>query len=165
MDTNQVSDLIKALTLKHKAFIGTFSRDHMPDPGTQRPFAFVVNTESCKGPGEHWNAILLLPGGESEFFNSLGFPPLHDQEQEYMRRHSDYVTFCGVTLQYPLSDRCGLFCVDYLSSRLKGEPFSRFVARYLNRGLQENELTLDKRILSYHTSPRELQKIKSEWRS
>lgn len=150
MNTAQITQLTKALTNNKQAFLGTFPRDHMPQIITKRPCAFVVNTDSCHGPGEHWNAILLLPGGEAEFFNSFGFPPLHGDEQAYLRKHANEFTFSGITLQDPLSDRCGLFCVDYILSRLQGESFSRFVARYLNRRLPLNEKVLEKRILNYH---------------
>ena len=131
----------------HGKFLGTFARDKMPLT-PKRPCGFIVNTDPSKEKGEHWNAIMLLPGGKGEFFNSFGFPPLHPTEQKYMRNECPSgFEFSSRTIQDPLSDRCGLFCIDYLSSRLNGESFSQFLNHYKNsHSLEENEQQLEKRI-------------------
>jgi hypothetical protein len=115
MDTQQINKLMSLIKCNHGKFLGTFARDKMPLT-PKRPCGFIVNTDPSKEKGEHWNAIMLLPGGKGEFFNSFGFPPLHPTEQNYMRNECPAgFEFSSRTIQDILSDRCGLFCIDYLS--------------------------------------------------
>ena len=48
------------------------------------PAAIVANTDTSKGPGEHWIAMYMPLDGETMYFDSYGLPPQQKVFESYM---------------------------------------------------------------------------------
>jgi hypothetical protein len=145
MNSREVEDLLSNVRM----FVGVYSRDTMPNTN-HRPIAFVVNTDSKTEPGEHWNAVVLLPGGFAEFFNSFGFPPLHPCEQSYIDKHAwNGMKYNMRTLQHHESKVCGLYCVDFIRSRANGSSLRQYISNF-SGNLKLNDDRVFERVTSNH---------------
>src|SRR5256885_12472714 len=144
IDTTTINKLLGDISI----FEGTFASDTLPII-SKRPCAFIVNTDPANLPGEHWNAILLRNGGKGEFFNSFGLPPIIPNIQNYIRLQCpNGFTFSKFCIQHPESDMCGLYCVDFIRSRVNGESMEHFLGHF-TPDLWRNDTILEKRILNY----------------
>ena len=118
-------------SLSHvKEFIGAFPRDSIPVVG-QRPAYFVVNTDSNNEPGEHWVAMALLPEGKGEYFDSFGFPPLHEDIQNYIKGTCpNSFKYSNKTIQSPQSNFCGIYCIAFIISKNRNIKFRDYIANF-----------------------------------
>ena len=66
LDTIQLHNALK----NFKCFKGIFPVDEIPLIH-ERPAGMIVNTDKADKPGEHWIALMLLPNGRGEVFDSL----------------------------------------------------------------------------------------------
>jgi len=126
MDSREIKKKLRNI----KSFIGVYPRDALPNVG-KRPVALIANTDSKSEPGEHWIAIILLKDGRGEYFDSYGLPPLHGDFQRYMSKMCPS-KWCYNTsdIQHPVSTSCGLFCIDFIRWRCKGETMEEFIMFY-----------------------------------
>lgn len=143
MNTLEIEQFFK----NDKKFLGVYSRDTLPHQVTS-PAGFIFNTDTKCEPGEHWNAVMILPNGFGEFFNSFGFPPLHPTVQRYMadKCPKGFKYNCR-TIQHPNSDVCGLYCVDYLKQRFSGMKMRKYLAMY-TADLARNDSLVVERVTS-----------------
>lgn len=141
MNTLEVEKILRCISF----FGGTFPRDIIPQTSS-RPVAYVVNTDPQSSAGEHWLGILLLPGGEGEYFDPFGFPPLHPQLNAHLTKNCPQgYEYNSRTIQDPESSSCGLFVIDFIASRSKGQSFQKFLSHY-STDLEENESLLRARL-------------------
>lgn len=118
MDTLTINRSLEHLD----CFVGTFSRDNLPEI-QKKPAALVVNTDDSSRPGEHWVAIFIPVKGPTEYFDSYGLPPLHPEMFDFLARNSPGGwIFSDVTLQSVDSSTCGHYCIFYLLSRCHEIP-------------------------------------------
>ena len=71
-DSHQISSVLKRDHFTNHDFRGVFACDQLPKRYVLRPSGLVVNTDPSTQPGEHWVAIYIARGGESEYFDSYG---------------------------------------------------------------------------------------------
>lgn len=141
METHEINSLLQGVP----SFEGVFPRNMLPSTN-HRPCSFIFNTDSSHEPGEHWNAIILLPKGYGEFFNSFGLPPLHDDVQVYMSRMCpNGFKYNHQTLQHPYSQVCGLYCADYIHTRMEtNTSFRKFLGVYTSNLKLNDQLVVDR---------------------
>jgi len=137
MNTQEINDIFRRLTPDQ--FLGTFPLNHLPNlpPLRHRGVGFVVNTDDCQKPGEHWVAVYLYrqQGGDwfGEYFDSLGYYPPPSIVQWLKRTCSTRWIHNSVPLQHPLSVVCGCYCVYYLYQRLLSENNFHHIIQFLYR--------------------------------
>ena len=126
MNTKTINKLLK----NEKCYIGTYSRDMLPNQIKENQF-LIVNTDTSDRQGEHWVAIIILSDGKGEYFDSYGLPPLHNEFLDFL----DYNCpngwkFNEVTLQCLSCITCGHYCVAYIKFRCLGHSLSEFVSLF-----------------------------------
>ena len=87
--------------------------------------AFVCNTYDADKPGQHWIA-LYIDGDHGEYFDSYGLPPLHTTFRKFRKDHCVAWSYNNKTLQSPLSNVCGQYCIAYLLFRCRNVPMKTF---------------------------------------
>ena len=104
MDTEQIERLLAEDSYTKSIVVGVLAKDCLPKTGIVRyPAAFVCNTQASDKPGQHW--ICMFRQGEFVYF---------------LEKNSVTWSFNEKTLQSPLSNVCGQFCVMYLLHRCRG---------------------------------------------
>ena len=110
-------------SLKNK-FLGVFSSNNIPNIEKNRPFCFVANTMRKGTVGEHWIACYSDTTDTLEYFDSFAEEPNCDMRQS-MLANFPLVKQNKFSLQSPLSDTCGHYCICFLILRSKqGNTFS-----------------------------------------
>uniref|UniRef100_A0A914L8Y2 Uncharacterized protein n=1 Tax=Meloidogyne incognita TaxID=6306 RepID=A0A914L8Y2_MELIC len=110
-------------SLKNK-FLGVFSSNNIPNIEKNRPFCFVANTMRKGTVGEHWIACYSDTTDTLEYFDSFAEEPNCDMRQSMLANFS-LVKQNKFSLQSPLSDTCGHYCICFLILRSKqGNTFS-----------------------------------------
>ena len=106
-----------------KCFQGVYAADMLPIyPLNNERCCYIVNTEDHTEPGEHWVSF-FFPGDDGcpEYFDSYGLMPLLSIFYEFLGKR-DFL-FNNITLQAPLSNVCGQYCLFFLMGRLSGISF------------------------------------------
>lgn len=115
--------LLNYKPLKNK-FMGVFSSNNIPNIERNKPFCFIANTMRKGTIGEHWIACYSDSKNTLEYFDSLGDTPNCDMRQSMLNRFS-IVKQSRYSLQSPLSDTCGHYCICFLVLRSRqGSNFS-----------------------------------------
>lgn len=129
MLTNEIDLLLSDIN----DFIGTFACNRIPDV-IQRPAFFVVNTAPLPEKphrkiitGEHWVAI-RLSDHENEYFDSFGEPPSQPNIVEYLAKQGKVLQHSTQMIQHPLSDTCGVYCIDYVRERSNNVSFRKYLS-------------------------------------
>lgn len=140
MNTTQVNNCLKNV----KIFSGTYARDSIPKP-KKFPVAYVVNTDSLGERGEHWVAIYFSRKKRCEYFDPLGFPPLHKTLTKFINNNKTGTKFLynSKALQHAETTLCGNFCIAFIKARDKGISFKRFLSMF-SRSLKKNASKLIK---------------------
>ena len=74
LNTRQLEAILRTDAYTRRTFRGVFARNMLPKTITY-PACLVVNTETSRGPGEHWIALYYDQGGLCEFFDPYGLSP------------------------------------------------------------------------------------------
>jgi len=125
---------------KVKNFIGVFSRDelHFKYP---YPLSIVVNTEDSSHPGSHWVAIYIDENGYGEYFDSYGFPPMHQEFIWFLENNSTKSHFYNKKfLQCLTCITCGHYCIAYIKMRSNGNTYFDFIKLFTNNQLINDKI-------------------------
>jgi len=101
-------------------FYGIYSVDNLPlrIHKSILPVGFILNTDTANLPGKHWIAVIFLPNGRGEVFDSFGMQP-PSRLQIWINKHCVRGwTFNNAIIQNPFSTLCGLYSLHYLYCRL-----------------------------------------------
>nr|CAD2201130.1 unnamed protein product [Meloidogyne enterolobii] len=124
MNSLQIQTILQRYKPLNNKFIGVFSSNNIPDIGTQKPFCFVANTMRKGTAGEHWIACYSDTPNTLEYFDSFAEEPNCDMRKSMLANFS-LVKQNKFSLQSPLSDTCGHYCICFLILRSKqGNNFS-----------------------------------------
>ena len=137
MDTDQINEALANYTF----FRGTYPANHIPCALPNRDQGFIVNTDPCKAGGQHWVALTILKDGSAEYFDSFGRRILNVHIQKYIDEHCTKPP-CKRSrkwLQHPLSDSCGLFCIDYIKHRSNGMNLESYLDAFQPGDFYGNE--------------------------
>uniref|UniRef100_A0A1I8BGG4 ULP_PROTEASE domain-containing protein n=1 Tax=Meloidogyne hapla TaxID=6305 RepID=A0A1I8BGG4_MELHA len=124
MNSLQIETILRRYKPLKNKFLGVFSSNNIPDIDWHKPFCFIANTMRKGTVGEHWIACYSDKKDTLEYFDSLGDAPNCDMRQSMLSQFS-IVRQSRFSLQSPLSDTCGHFCICFLVLRSKqGSSFS-----------------------------------------
>ena len=121
MDTSQLECCIKCDLLLRQHVLGVFAADQLSQVVVSTyPCGFIVNTNVQSQRGKHWCAFYVNESGETEFFDSYGYPPKEYSHffTLWMEENSKHQTFNTVQIQSEYSSVCGLYCLFFLRQRL-----------------------------------------------
>ena len=120
MDSVEIREILN----KHcpKYFSGVFAADDYEI--TKIPGFLVLNTHERNKTGEHW-VCLYVNENRSEFFDSLGLPPLyyHRYWHETLLKISPSYCYNTDRLQEIGSSICGELCIIFIVLRNYGFSF------------------------------------------
>jgi hypothetical protein len=128
MNTEEINRQLNSID----CFVGTFSRDKLPDVN-KYPAAVVINTDVSSRPGEHWVAVYFNSERQAEYFDSYGFPPLHIDIKRFIEKNSIGWCYNTVLLQAIDSITCGKYCVLFITLRSLGMPYCQFISLFTNK--------------------------------
>ena len=121
MDAEQVERLLSEDSYTKSIVVGVLAKDCLPKTGIVRyPAAFVCNTQASDKLGQHRICMFFTNDGRGEYFDSYGLPPRQGEFVYFLENNSVTWSSNEKTLQNPLSNVCGQFCVMYLLHRCRG---------------------------------------------
>lgn len=141
------SDQIEQLLSDVPGFAGVYPSNHIPVV-KRRPAAYVINTAPVpdRYGGDHWVAIILKHSGKGEYFDSFGLPPIEHDIVDFLKTTCySSITYSNQMIQSPASSACGLYCVDYIRSRLLNhQSKSQFLSMYKTDFKANDQLVADR---------------------
>ena len=113
-----------------RVFYGTVPCDGSPkSPITNKPRAYIVNTDPHDQPGQHWIA-LWTENNMCEVMDSYALNwdvyPQAKPLKDWVLNHWKYVVTNGKSLQGLHSEECGHYALLYLIMKAKGQTLPRF---------------------------------------
>ena len=119
-------------------FIGVFPRDKLPTLKTL-PAAIVANTDTSKGPGEHWIAMYIPSAGEPMYFDSYGLPP---QQKVFLNYIGKPYTSNNIQLQSMFSSACGQYAVFAVAMMCRGASMKKIQNAFDRKNPIENDASV-----------------------
>ena len=93
--------------------IGVFPRDRIKPP-KKRKCAYVWNTDTHTGRGQHWVAVYIDEDGVGYYFDPYGLYPRYRSFINFLRTQCTRWIYNDVCIQPLFSKACGPFCVYFL---------------------------------------------------
>ena len=122
------------------AFRGIYPLDRLPHLDMRGPLFIILNTDVENLPGRHWKAIYIDELGHGEIFDSLA-TPISDRLIRFMNAHSTKWTRNTMMLQHPLSTRCGIYVLYYVTQRMYYDSLRHFIKSF-SHSLEKNEMLM-----------------------
>lgn len=119
------SQQIETTLSDNKFFKGVFPSNHLPCLPPHRDQGFIVNTDPCRYPGQHWVAVVILKDSTGEYFDSFA-RPIPPSIRSYLSSHTHKYTCSSKMIQHPLATSCGQYCIEFIKHRTKGGSLSSF---------------------------------------
>lgn len=140
MDTHSI---IKAIMpyQKNNIFKGVYPCDVLPNKFSL-PAIFVINLSPHTEPGSHWVAVYISPKKLAFYFDSFGFPIQNTYILQFLRKHSNQITYNKEQLQHITSIKCGKFCCVFTISILRNSTISSFMTKFC-KNLFVNDIVIE----------------------
>lgn len=119
------------------AFQGIYSADNLPSH-VNPPAFYVLNTDPHNLPGMHWKVIFIDADYTGEVFDSLAIPPCNSIIR-FMNKHSRIWQQNRQSFQHPLSSRCGVYVIYYVTQRINFSSLRDFTETVFSTNTTENE--------------------------
>jgi hypothetical protein len=143
MNTIQLSLAMSQNKVTKKTFQGIFPSDGLPKK-IIKPATVIANTDPSSKPGQHWVAFYFPKRGNAEYFDSSGQFPCNKKFEIFLKKNSASFKFNKKRLQGSLSSTCGHYCAVYLLSRCKGKTMDKFLTKFSETDLIDNDLKIAK---------------------
>lgn len=137
MDTIQLTKAMTQNRYTKKNFRGIFPSDRLPGK-VKRPALIIANTDEASKPGQHWVAFYMPKRGPTEYFDSIGRPPLLKNFQKFILKNGTNYKTNDQRLQGSFSTTCGNYCAVYLLHRAKKGSLKKFYQQFTNN-YEEND--------------------------
>ena len=134
MNTSEILNILEQDSKIKPVLEGVFCRDKLPAV-SKLPLALAANTDSSKGPGEHWIGIFFPIDGQPMYWDSYGLAPRHKEFVKYLGRQYDYN---DVQLQSPFSSACGQYSIFFLAMACRGCTMKQ-IQNCFSESLMEND--------------------------
>ena len=89
----------------------------------------IINTDKAGLLGQHWIALHFSGRGRCDYFDSYGFPPLHEDIINILRLCNVKVFYNSCTFQGVSTDVCGEYCLLFVFLRCRGFTMRRIQKR------------------------------------
>lgn len=123
---------------KRVHFLGCFPLDQLPDFPTQFPISCIVNTQTSTKVGEHWVALILTKK-HCFYFDSFGLPIVNQNILQYLNPYYDIVRYSDVCIQHIGSDKCGEFCIVFVTQVESKKTYEKFISQFHTIDVKEND--------------------------
>lgn len=145
MDTLSLLAALKKLNLIYdkKFHVGVYSSDRLPNI-CRKPAAVIHNDQSSLEPGRHWTCSFLPARGRAEFFCSYGLPPLVVTHKRFLNRNSKGFVYNKKCFQALDSEVCGLYCLLYLSARMKNISRMNYCKLFSNDTIKNDKIVAER---------------------
>ena len=100
----------------------------------------IINLDDFGSLGTHWVCCWPKGKGLYEYFDSFGFPPPLEWEQEMSMHGMKYFFRNYNQIQWEKSVRCGYYCLLFLNERNKGTSFADILKMFSNNLLKNEEI-------------------------
>ena len=133
---------IENILVTSKNFLGCFPLDKLPYFPQRFPASLIVNTDTSKGNGNHWLA-LVLDKNKCFYFDSFGLPVVEKYLLKYLEPHYNVVTYSDVCLQHIKSNKCGQFCILFVKHVKNKTTYDKFLSNFNHKNLKENDVIVE----------------------
>lgn len=117
-------------------FVGTFSRDTLPQKKLKTGQGMIINLDHSNGPGSHWTCLFKYRHGGCCYIDSFGLPP---PEEVKFYCKPDKLLYSTGQLQEIKSSKCGLFCAVILRDLFSGRPLYDSIYGFTQKPSDFNE--------------------------
>ena len=124
----------------HKAFLGVFSIDMLPQQLPFLPIMLIINTQTVNLPGQHWKAVYISKEHIGEVFDSLA-TPISTRLMQWLNRFTRSWTTSSLTIQNPISATCGAFVLYYILTRFQKRNLQH-ASQIFSNNLSNNDLLM-----------------------
>ena len=100
----------------------------------------IINLDDFGSLGTHWVCCWPKEKVLYEYFDSFGFPPPLEWEQEMSMHGMKHFFRNDNQIQWEQSVRCGYYCLLFLNERNKGTSFADILKMFSNDLLQNEEI-------------------------
>ena len=146
MDTAQLKRVLATDDRVREVFRDVLPRNHVPSPRTLSPdgspVGYILNTDPCQQPGEHWVCLYIDSNGRGEYFDSYGLPPLHPDVTRALDQGTQTWTWNTRRLQSLDTAVCGQYTVFYALHRVRGYTMADIVHLFPRDNTPEDNDTL-----------------------
>ena len=108
-------------------FVGVYPSDRLPSRVVSWPCCLVINTDPAEQEGAHWVAVYITPGGVGVYFDSYGLYPVNENITNFLGANTRMWHYNTQPLQSVLSDRCGYYCLYFLTKSSQGQSLDRLL--------------------------------------
>ena len=129
MNSVEIARVLSSHPKTKENFKGVYALDTLPKIFTKHPVSLVVNTDPVTKPGTHWLALYMATPHSCEYFDSYGLPPFLLPIMRLMQKYKN-VYFNKTTVQSPMSDACGEFCICFILARSVGHSMRQFLQMF-----------------------------------
>lgn len=126
---------------KRNIFKGVFACDALPSKFTL-PAAFVINLSPKADKGTHWVAVYIDKYGTAFYFDSYGFAPDNKNIRNFLRLHSNRLSYNKRQIQHISSVKCGKFVCIFIITKMYNKSFDDLLDK-LSNNLTINDLVVD----------------------
>ncbi len=142
MNNYQIKGLLDSHPETKNVIVGVYAADRLPSGRRQnRPCAYVVNTDTSDGPGEHWICLFFSKIEPPEYFDSYGRIPSVAIEA-FLGETTVYLRN-NCVIQSPLSTACGQHVIHYILNRCRGYSMKNIIGRYCGYNLWKNDMMVN----------------------
>lgn len=126
MDNFKIESILKKHPKASKNFLGVYCSTNIPFSDIY-PFSFIVNTDKCGNPGEHWVACFVPNPDTIEYFDSYGELPNSDISKYLLTFNK--ILFNCFKIQSIFSDVCGNYCIYFVIQRSSKISFEKILSK------------------------------------
>ena len=150
MDSNQIDSILSTDKFSRLYYRGTFSCDQLPIVDVY-PSAYVINTDTSYGIGEHWVGFFFDEEKIGEFFDSYGneLSTYDKRFKSFLKNNSISLQCNNKRLQGPFATTCGQYCVYYTLLRCRNIPMTKIVGHFSN-DFNENDNFVTQFLAKYY---------------
>ncbi len=133
MNSLEIESLLKLNRWNRFKFLGCFASDDLPIVNNDIPCCFIANVDQSSEKGSHWVSFVIPKVGYLEYFCPLGISFYHwPLFVNYIRNIMcfDTILMNKRRIQSSGSNLCGIFCIEYLIKRDKGNSFALIINSY-----------------------------------
>ena len=143
LSSDELTQLATSDTLLNAQFQGVFPSDVLPKIDNY-PAGFIFNNEPSTEAGMHWLAFYFPEKGQSEFFDSYGFPPefYTPNFTKFIKNSKRHIN--TKLLQSMDTAVCGDYSLFYLWHRVRGKSIEK-----IDNIFTENTRLNDKMTVSF----------------
>ena len=146
MEAEELNLILQRLSKRFKLNITIISENQANGllPKYDRPALVIANTQPSWQAGMHWISFFFPKNGLPEFFDSFGHLPIHYSTHfhYFLKENSKdgKYLYNSREIQRSGSNVCGLYCLLYVLSKIRGQEFNMFVSQFNPRNCQENDI-------------------------